>query len=179
MRYEGRTIRKLIVVALCAMLLALSVPAQAQQPGKISKIGWIGTSSGSATGLESFRREILALGYVEGKNIAFESRYADNKLERLPTLAEELVRREVDVILTGTLSGALAAKNATKTIPIVFVISADPVAAGLVDSLARPGGNITGVTNISAVLAGKRLELLKETIPKLPVLRCCGIHKIL
>ena len=167
MRYEGRTIRKLIVVALCAMLLALSLPAEAQQPKKISKIGWIVTGSGSATGLESFRREILALGYVEGKNIAFESRYADNKLERLPTLAEELVRREVDVILTGTLSGALAAKNATKTIPIVFVISADPVAAGLVDSLARPGGNITGVTNISAVLAGKRLELLKETIPKL------------
>ena len=158
---------KRIVWLLTLLFVVTGRFAEAQQPKKISKIGWIVTGSGSATGLESFRREILALGYVEGKNIAFESRYADNKLERLPTLAEELVRREVDVILTGTLSGALAAKNATKTIPIVFVISADPVAAGLVDSLARPGGNITGVTNISAVLAGKRLELLKETIPKL------------
>src|SRR5215831_5196363 len=158
---------KMIVCLVAAALLPTASFAEAQQPKKISKIGWIVTGSGSATGLESFRREILALGYVEGKNIAFESRYADNKLELLPTLAEELVRREVDVILTGTLSGALAAKNATRTIPIVFVISADPVAAGLVDSLARPGGNITGVTNMSAVLAGKRLELLKETVPKL------------
>ncbi len=141
--------------------------AQAQQQSKVPKIGWLVAGSGSAPGRESFRREILALGYIEGKNIAFESRYADNKLDRLPALAEELVRRKVDVILTSTLSGALAAKNATKTIPIVFVISADPIAAGLVDSLARPGGNITGVTNISAVLAGKRLELLKETVPKL------------
>ena len=159
--------KKTVVSVVASFILASFHLAEAQQPKKLSKIGWIGTSSGSATGLESFRREILALGYVEGKNIVFESRYADNKLERLPTLAEDLVRREVDVILTGTLSGSLAAKNATKTIPIVFVISADPVAAGLVDSLARPGGNITGVTNISAVLAGKRLELLKETIPKL------------
>src|SRR5262244_377534 len=158
---------KRIVWLLTLLFVVTGRFAEAQQPKKISKIGWIVTGSGSATGLESFRREILALGYVEGKNIAFESRYADNKLERLPTLAEELVRLKVDVILTGTLSGALAAKNATKTIPIVFVISADLIAAGLVDSLARPGGNITGVTNISAVLAGKRLELLKETIPKL------------
>jgi len=165
--HDTRGNRKLIGVALCTLFLALGFSAEAQQPKKISKIGWIVTGSGSATGLESFRREILALGYVEGKNIAFESRYADNKLDRLSALAEELVRLKVDVILTGTLSGALAAKNATKTIPIVFVISADLIAAGLVDSLARPGGNITGVTNISAVLAGKRLELLKETVPKL------------
>src|SRR5262245_54847233 len=159
--------KKIVILILGAMLLVLNFPAEGQQPKKLSKIGWIVTGSGSAGGLESFRREILALGYVEGKNIVCESRYADNQFERLPTLAEELVHREVDVILTGTLSGALAAKNATKTIPIVFVISADPVAAGLVDSLARPGGNITGVTNISVVLAGKRLELLKETVPKL------------
>ena len=149
------------------VLLALGMIAQAQQQSKVPKIGWLVTVSGSTPGMEAFRREILALGYVEGKNIAFESRYAGTQLDRLPALAEELVRSKVDVILTSTLSAALAAKNATKTIPIVFVISADPIAAGLVDSLARPGGNITGVTNISAVLAGKRLELLKETVPKL------------
>ena len=107
------------------------------------------------------------LGYVEGKNIAFEYRFADNKLDRLPALADELVRLKVDVLVTPGINEALAAKNATRTIPIVFMISADPVAAGLVDSLARPGGNITGFTDIGAVLAGKRLELLKETVPKL------------
>ena len=118
-------------------------------------------------GHELFRRELRELGYVEGKNIAFEYRYADNKLDRLPALADELVRLKVDVLVTPGTPEALAAKNATKTIPIVFLGVADPVAAGLVDSLARPGGNITGFTNIGAVLAGKRLELLKETIPKL------------
>ena len=107
------------------------------------------------------------LGYVEGKNIAFEYRSADNKLDRLPALADELVRLKVDVLVTPGTSEALAAKNATRTIPIVFFSGGDPVAAGLVDSLARPGGNITGFTNIGAVLAGKRLELLKETVPKL------------
>ena len=107
------------------------------------------------------------LGYVEGKNIAFEYRFADNKVDRLPALADELVRLKVDVLVTPGINEALAAKNATRTIPIVFMISADPVVAGLVDSLARPGGNITGFTDIGAVLAGKRLELLKETVPKL------------
>jgi putative ABC transport system substrate-binding protein len=107
------------------------------------------------------------LGYVEGKNIAFEYRFADNKLDRLPALADELVRLKVDVLFTPGINEALAAKNATRTIPIVFMSSGDPVAAGLVDSLARPGGNITGFTDIGAVLAGKRLELLKETVPKL------------
>ena len=112
-------------------------------------------------------RELRALGYVEGKNIAFEYRYAEGKLDRLPALADELVRLKVDVLLTPSTPAAVAAKNATKTIPIVFYSGSDPVAAGLVDSLARPGGNITGFTTISAVLAGKRLELLKETVPKL------------
>jgi len=113
------------------------------------------------------RRELRALGYVEGKNIAFESRYAEDKLDRLPALADELVRLKVDVLVTASTNDVLALKNATGTIPIVFFNVADPVAAGLVDSLARPGGNITGFTSISPVLAGKRLELLKETIPKL------------
>ena len=121
----------------------------------------------SSTGLELFRQEIRKLGYIEDKNIAFEYRSADNKLDRLPALADELVRLKVDVLVTPGTAEALAAKNATRTIPIVFFGGGDPVAAGLIDSLARPGGNITGFTSIGAVLAGKRLELLKETIPKL------------
>ena len=107
------------------------------------------------------------LSYVEGKNIAIEFRDADNKLDRLPALADELVRLKVDVFIASAPRAALAAKNATRTIPIVFYDVADPVALGLVDSLARPGGNITGFTIITEVLAGKRLELLKETVPKL------------
>ena len=106
-------------------------------------------------------------GYVEGKNIAYEYRYADDKLDRLPALAEELVRLKVDVLVTPGTPGALALKKATQTIPIVFTDVTDPVATGLVDSLARPGGNITGFTSIETALAGKRLELLKETVPKL------------
>src|SRR5262245_29187430 len=103
----------------------------------------------------------------KGKNIVFESRYADNNLDRLPALADELVRLKVDVLVTAATQETLAARNATKTIPIVFSSQADPVAVGLVDSLARPGENLTGFTTISALLTGKRLELLKETIPKL------------
>ncbi len=112
-------------------------------------------------------RGLRELNYIEGKNIAIEYRYAENKLDRLPALADELVRLKVDVLLTASTPAALAAKKATTTIPIVFFGVSDPVEAGLVDSLARPGGNITGFTTIAAVLAGKRLELLKETIPKL------------
>ena len=118
-------------------------------------------------GNESVRRILREFGYVEGQNIAFEYRSAENKLDRLPALADELVRLKVDLLFTPGINEALAAKNATSTIPIVFSTTADPVAAGLVDSLARPGGNITGFTYIGAVLSGKRLELLKETISKL------------
>jgi putative ABC transport system substrate-binding protein len=107
------------------------------------------------------------LGYIEGKNLVFEYRSAEGKLDRLPALADELVRLKVDVLVTPSTASALALKNATRTIAIVFISGLDPVAAGLVDSLARPGGNITGFTIISVVLAGKRLELLKETVPKL------------
>ena len=113
-----------------------------------------------------FAREFRPLGYIEGKNIAFEFRSADNKLERLPSLADELIRLKVDVVFTPAGDEALAAKKATKTIPIVFAGVADPVAIGLVDSLARPGGNITGFSTIAPMVAGKRLELLKETIPR-------------
>jgi putative ABC transport system substrate-binding protein len=112
-------------------------------------------------------REFRKLGYVEGKNIAFEFRSADNKLDRLPAVADELVSLKVDVLITPGTPTALAAQNATKTIPVVFAAVADPISAGLIDSLARPGGNITGFTEIPEGLAGKRLELLKESILKL------------
>jgi putative ABC transport system substrate-binding protein len=152
-------------------LLAASF-AHAQQPAKVAKIGWLGTrsvarSTVSTPGRELFQREFRKLGYVEGKNIAIEYRSAENKLDRLPALADELIRLNVDVLVTGSTAATLAAKHATKTIPIVFLSRSDPVALGLVDSLARPEGNITGFTSIGSLLAGKRLELLKETIPRL------------
>ncbi len=155
-------------IPFAALLMALSFPAQAQQQAKISKIGWLQLRPATPdAGLESFRRELRALGYVEGQNISFEYRSADNMADRLPGLAHELVRLKVDVLVTPATTGSLALKNATRTIPIVFLGVSDPVALVLVDSLARPGGNITGFTSIEAVLAGKRLELLKETVPKL------------
>lgn len=158
---------RIIVVLLVGLVQSSLGLAQAQQPAKVPKIGWLGSRSASAPARELFRRELRALGYVEGKTIALEYRYAEGKLDRLPALANELIRLEVDVLLTPATPAAVAAKNATRTIPIVFYTGLDPVAAGLVDSLARPGGNITGFTTMSAVLAGKRLELLKETIPNL------------
>ena len=164
--------KKVICLGLCAVFLAVGFAAHAQQQAKIYKIGWLGSRPAvrevvAARGSEIIRRELRALGYVEGKNIAFEYRSAEGEPNRLPALADELVRLKVDVLVMSTPSAALAAKNATRTIPIVFLLAGDPVASGLVDSLARPGGNITGFTTISTVLAGKRLELLKETVPKL------------
>jgi putative ABC transport system substrate-binding protein len=152
-----------------ATRLGFGAIAHAQQQVKVFKIGWLATrpASGPGSWYEVLRRELHALGYVEGKNIAFEHRYTEGDLDRLPALAEELVRLKVDVILTVTGPSARAAKNAARTIPVVFLTEGDSVVAGLVDSLARPGGNITGFTTISPVIAGKRLELLKETVPKL------------
>ena len=159
--------RIICFIAVCVLLFALSLPVDAQQQTKIPLIGILAAGAPSAR-LESFRREFRNLGYVEGKNITFESRYAENKLDRLPSLAAELVRLKVDVIVTPGANDTRAAKNATKTIPIVFLGTvSDPVSLGLVNSLASPGGNITGFTSIGGVLAGKRLELLKETIPNL------------
>jgi putative ABC transport system substrate-binding protein len=155
-------------LALCVTFAMCGAVADAQQQTEVAKIGLLGARpAASSTGLELFRQELSKLGYIEDKNIAFKYRSADNKLDRLPALADELVRLKVDVIVTPGTAEALAAKNATRNIPIVFFGGGDPVAAGLVDSLARPGGNITGFTSIGAVLAGKRLELLKETVPKL------------
>jgi putative tryptophan/tyrosine transport system substrate-binding protein len=165
---QAGMVKKTVVVLLVGLALASVRLAEAQQPAKVAKIGWLGAfPAASDTGREFFGRELRQLGYVEGKNIALDYRYADNKLERLPALANEMVRLKVDVIVTPTTPAAVAAKNATKTIPIVFLNVGDPLAAGLVDSLARPGGNLTGFTNITAVLAGKLLELVKETVPKL------------
>ena len=158
---------KTVVVLLVGLALASVHSADAQQPTKVPKIGWLGARSALAPARDVFERELRALGYIEGKNIAFEYRYAEGRLDRLPALAEELIRLKVDVLLTPATPAALAGKNATRTIPIVFYTGSDPVALGLVESLARPGGNITGFTTIEAVLVGKRLELLKETIPKL------------
>jgi putative tryptophan/tyrosine transport system substrate-binding protein len=141
---------------------------EAQQQAKVAKIGWLGPGTDQSNNrFEQFRREFHKLGYVDGKNVSFESRYFGNEFDQLPALAEELVGLKVDVIVTRGTPEALALKKATKTIPVVFYSVTDPIGAGLVDSLARPGGNITGFTTIEAVLAGKRLELLKETVPKL------------
>ena len=154
--------------ALCTIFFSVWFPVYAQQQAKLPKIGWLAVRPASAAfAIESFQREFSKLGYVDGKNIVFEYRYAEGKLDRLPALADELVRLKVDVIIAPNTPAAVAAKNATKTIPIVFIDVTDPIAAGLVDSLPRPGGNITGFTTIGSVLAGKRLELLKEIIPKL------------
>ena len=156
-----------VVWLLATFLLTAVSSAEAQQPAKTHKIGWLSARRALNSGQEVIVRMLRDLGYVEGKNIAFEYRYADDKLDRFPALADELVRLKVDVLLTPGTPGALALKNATKTIPIVFADVTDPVAAGLVESLARPGGNITGFTSIEVVLAGKRLELLKETVSNL------------
>src|SRR5713226_1073603 len=160
---------KVLMWLLATVLLATVSLADAQQAKKVPRIGCLAGNSSSAESprLEAFRQGLRDLGHVQGKNIAIEYRYADARFDKLPALADELVRLKVDVLLTNSTPAAQAAKNATRTIPIVFLGVADPVAAGLVDSLARPGGNVTGFTNIAPVLAGKRLELLKETVPKL------------
>jgi putative tryptophan/tyrosine transport system substrate-binding protein len=140
----------------------------AQQQKKVPKIGWLGgRTPGAGTGSELFRRALGEIGYFEGKNIVIEYRYAYDKFDRLPALADELVRLRVDVIIAPTIAEVLAAKKATNVIPIVFYNVPDAVAAGLVESLSRPGGHITGFTIIQTVLAGKRLELIKEIVPKL------------
>src|SRR4029450_2606883 len=164
--------RRIAVLILSVMHLALGVAAHAQQQAKIYKIGWLGSRPAvrevvAERGSELLRRELRAFGYVESKNMTFEYRSAEGETTRLPVLADELVRLTVDVLVMSTPEAVLAAKKATTTIPIIFLLAGDPVAVGFVDSLARPGGNITGFTTISTVLSGKRLELLKETVPKL------------
>jgi putative ABC transport system substrate-binding protein len=160
----------IIRFALCAVLFTLNFPAEAQQPKKLFRIGYLSsvdaaTDSDRAEGIRLALRE---LGYIEGQNIAIEYRYAEEKVDRAPELAAELVRLKVDIIVVAAGDATIrAAKNATKTIPIVMSQGSDPVRAGHVESLARPGGNITGLTALTRELGGKRLELLKEAVPKL------------
>src|SRR5215813_9639370 len=158
---------KIFYLALYAVLMALSFSARAaQQPGKIPRIGFLGaaSASGYAPQLEAFRRGLRDLGYVEGKNIILEYRWAEGTYDRLPVLAAELVRLKPDLVLTHGTAGTRAAKQATTTIPIVMAVSGDAVATGLVASLAHPGGNITGSSFFNPELAAKRLELLKEVV---------------
>ena len=151
------------------MLCALSVPAAAQQPKKVPRVGFLGGSSAAAYSgfIDAFRKGLRELGYVEGQNIEMEYRYGDGKRDRLPDLSADLIRLKVNVIVVSGSLAIGALKNATKTIPIVMTTVEDPVAQGFVDSLARPGGNITGLTNLAPELSGKRLELVKETLPKI------------
>jgi putative ABC transport system substrate-binding protein len=156
-------------LTLGAMLFALSVSAEAQQPAKVPRIGFLdpSTASGMAGLLEAFREELSKLGWIEGKNITIEYRFAEQKPERLPEIAADLVRLKVDLIVATGGPPALAAKKATTTIPIVMAHAGDPVGAGLVASLARPGGNVTGLSDLGQELNTKRLEILKDAVPKL------------
>jgi ABC-type uncharacterized transport system substrate-binding protein len=161
--------RKVFSLALSAMLFALCSVVEAQQPVKVPRIGFLSPVSPSATALwhQAFRQGLRDHGWTEGKNISIEYRYAEGKSDRLPDLAADLVRLKVDIIVVSSGTDALAAKKATREIPIVMASAGDPVAIGLVETLARPGGNITGLSQIAAELAGKRLELLKEIVPGL------------
>jgi putative tryptophan/tyrosine transport system substrate-binding protein len=161
--------KKITVLTLGAMLFALCSVAQAQQPTKAPRIGWLSTGflSMMSSRMEAFRQGLRELGYVEGKTILIEWRGADNIRERQNGLAEELVRLKVDIIVTAGSGPTRAAKAATSTIPIVMASDDDPVGSGMVASLARPGGNVTGLSQLSPELSGKRLEILKEVLPKL------------
>ncbi len=156
-----------LIITLALSILIVTLAAEAQQAGKVPRIGFLfGGSSGPSPELDAFRQGLRELGYIEGQNITIEYRFASGRVERLPELAAELVRLKLDVIVAPNTPPAMAAKQATSTIPIVFAGVADALGAGLVANFARPGGNITGFTSISAELGGKRLELLKEVAPK-------------
>lgn len=163
-RGRGHYLRR----ALFACLLAAASSAPAQQAGKVYRIAYLtGSSEAARTGfLAEFKRGMRDRGYVEGRSFVLEARFADGKFEKLPELAAELIRRNPDVLFVSTTPASLAAKRATATVPIVFVAVADPLGVGLVPNLPRPGGNITGITNIVAELTGKRLALLKQIVPE-------------
>ena len=164
---------RIATFVLTTLLLALGLPAGAQQAKGVAKIGYLSrdlhpadSRAPAPRNLEAFQQGLRDLGYVEGKNIIIEYRYSDGRNERMPALAEELVRLKVEMIVADSIASARAAKKVTSTIPIVMASVGDPIVAGLASSLARPGGNITGTTDYSAALLGKRLELLKEVVPK-------------
>jgi putative ABC transport system substrate-binding protein len=162
--------RRRLLGTLSASLLAAPLGAEGQQAGKVPRVAYLSASSAASDtwGVEAFRQGLRALGYVEGRNIVIEYRWADGRFERLPALAADLARLGVDVVVATGTPAALAARNATGTIPIIFVTSGDPVGSGLVASLARPGGNVTGLSLMSTLaISGKQLELLKEAFPTL------------
>jgi putative tryptophan/tyrosine transport system substrate-binding protein len=161
--------KNVIGLTLCAMLFALCAPAEAQQPKKVSRIGVLSSRSppiGSGR-KGTFRQTLSELGYVEGKDIVLEYRYLEGHGDRTRSLVAELVQLKVDVLVLSVYAAIRVAKQATSTIPIVMVTTQDPVATGLIDSLARPGGNVTGLTLLTRELSGKRLELLKEVVPRI------------
>jgi putative ABC transport system substrate-binding protein len=165
-------------ILISTLLFALCLPAQAQEPAKLPRIGYLTADSRSAGGdirAEAFRQGLREFGYVEGKNIIIEWRQAEGKLDRLHALATELVRLKVDVIVTGGPTATHPVKKATTTIPIVMTQDSDPVGNGFVASLARPGRNITGLSNLAQEISGKRLELLKEVVPKLSRVTVLGL----
>ena len=159
--------KKITGFSLCVLLLALCFPAEAQQSGKIPRVGVLFIGGRNQPHLESFKQGLKERGYTEGKNILLDYRYAEGNVDRLPSLAAELVQLKVDVIVTTSGNSARAATRVTKTIPIVLTTGADPVKSGLAESLARPGGNVTGLSVIEEDLSGKRVEILKETFPKM------------
>jgi putative tryptophan/tyrosine transport system substrate-binding protein len=160
---------RIFVCLLAVSLLTTTLPAEAQERKNVPGIGFlsVGTASAMAARVEAFRRGLREQGYIEGKDIVVEYRYAHDNLERLREFAAELVRLKVEIIVTGGAISTRPAKEAAGAIPIVMAYESDPVGSGLVTSLARPGGNITGLTSSAGELNGKRLELLKEAIPKL------------
>src|SRR5262244_4589626 len=168
-KIQNRKLAGLFSIIVALAFAFGGVEAQAQQPGKIFRIGFLdnSTASGMAVLLDALRRELSQLGWIEGKNITIEYRFAEGKNDRLPELAADLVRLKVDLIVVDAGPSALAAKGATSTIPIVMTIVADPVGFDLVASLARPGGNVTGNASLSPELITKRLEILKDAVPKL------------
>src|SRR5215470_14399393 len=161
--------KEIVCVVFSALLLALGSPGEAQQPRKIVRIGYLAGASLSANKarVEALRQGLRDLGYVEGKNLAIEFRFAEVSFERLSAFAAELVSLKVDVIVTVGATATLAAKEATKTIPIVMAQESDPLGSGFIASLAHPGGNITGLSTLSPEVSGKRLEFLKEIVPRL------------
>ena len=158
-----------LYTALCALLLAFCVRVEAQPSKQVYRVGYLNLAPGGGVRAseDSLRSGLRDLGYIEGQNIIIESRFAEGKINRLPGLVTELIGQKVDIIVVTSIQGALAAKKATHSIPIVFAVAQDPVGTGLVTSLAQPGGNMTGVTDFARELAGKRLELVKETLPRI------------
>ena len=176
----GDAITMILYLSLTIATVVLGAIAEAQQPGKVPRIGFLSTTfpSNLPARLEAFRQGLRELGYVEGKNIIIDYRYGEGKIDHLPVLSDELVRLKVDVIVTSGPSPTRAAKRATATIPIVMTWDYDPVGNGFVSSLARPGGNITGLSTLAPEISGKQMELLKETVPKLSRLAVFGTSTV-